>query len=367
MKKLPIVVLLLLLSASAAMAQLNFHFLPELYGRSIDGLGNFQVQHTGIEKLPGRIFITVRENRTSLQVVTIATPSTVFSPGMMNFPKSLFNTSAFSFASNDYGAIANQTRNIPPGDYTFCFKFVPNEKNTYDEYENCFEANIEPLVPLTLIYPGHLDTLCLKRPLLTWQPPMPFHTGMRFRLLLTEKLQGEAVENMLMNRPLLLLDNITATSINYPSTQPELKEGKTYCWQVVAYEKGLIVSRSEIWEFTIRCKEESKPSPNESYRELKIIANGNHYIANGYLKFSFQNNYNIKKLQYAILDIENGATHVKSIPEVNLQLGLNKIDIDISDLGLKPGNHYFLKVYPFNEPPIQIRFIYTEDNNIEIK
>ena len=36
-------------------AQLSFYFLPELYGRSIDGLGTFQVQNLGQEKMTGQI------------------------------------------------------------------------------------------------------------------------------------------------------------------------------------------------------------------------------------------------------------------------------------------------------------------------
>ena len=72
-------------------------------------------------------------------------------------------------------------------------------------------------------------------------------------------------------------------------------------------------------------------------------------------------------MQYSIHDIANAGEKIKNMPEIKIQQGLNKIDIDISDMGLKPGNHYLLRVYPFNEHSIEVRFIYKEDDNIEIK
>jgi len=368
MKRIILILISFFVVIVAANAQLSFYFLPELYGRSIDGLGTFQVQNLGQEKMTGQIFVTVKENKSGSLVVTVTTPQVTFNTGLNNFSKSVFNSSAFNFSSNAYGSLANQTRNLPPGEYTFCFHFTPKDKTLFDDYENCFDTEIQPLVPITLLNPAHMDSICTKRPVLSWQPPMPFSGAMKFRLILTEKKgDNEGVEDLLMRTPLLLLDNISATTINYPSVNPELKEGKTYYWQAVAYEKGIIISKSEIWEFTVQCKEAVKPGPNDSYRELKLMVNGNYYIANRFLKFSFRNDYNISKLKYSILDVAKGSEELKHLPEVKLQQGFNKIDIDLGDLGLKPGNHYILKVYPFNEPPVEVRFVYKEDDTIEMQ
>lgn len=363
MKRVIQIGFLLLVIATSASGQFNFTFLPELYGRSVDGLGSFQLQNLGTEKVTGRVLVAVKENTSGALIVTVATPMFVLNPGANNFQRSVFSNGAFRFSSNRHGAIASQTRSIPPGEYTYCFKFDPQDKTRFDEHENCFDGEIQPLVPLTLINPAHLDTICNKRPVMSWQPPMPFSSGMRFRLLLTEKKGDDSgVENMLFKTPLLLLDNISSTSINYPTVNPELKEGKTYYWQVVAHEKGLIISRSEIWEFTVQCKEPTKPAPADSYRELKQLMSGNYYIANRALKFSFRNDYNVSKLRYVILDVADGSKEIKNLPEVRLQHGLNKINVDLADLDLTEGNQYILKVYPFNETPIEIRFIYKDED-----
>jgi hypothetical protein len=354
----------LLIVCKTTIGQFVIYFQPEIYGRTVDGLGSFQVQNLTGAAVKGQVVITVQESVTKSSVVTITTPVTVFQQGTANFPRSVFAGSLFRFSANAYAGIANQTKNFPPGQYAFCYHFLNAEDKQADDYENCFDAEIQPLVPMALINPADGDKICQKRPVLTWQPPIPFNSSMRFRLLLTEKKDGEAVENLLINAPLLLLDNITTTSINYPSGHPDLQEGKTYVWQVIAYQNNVVMSRSEIWEFTIQCNEPNKQLPTESYRELKLLVNGNYYIANRALKFSFRNNYGIKRLSYAIYDIADGMKKLKDCPEVSLAQGLNKVDIDLTELELEPDKHYLLKVFPFNEPDIEVRFVY-QDKDIE--
>ncbi|OQP63233.1 hypothetical protein A3860_25425 [Niastella vici] len=363
MKRIYSILIGFLFVCQISYGQFVIYFQPEIYGRTIDGLGSFQVQNLTGAVMSGQIVITVQETVTKSPVVTITTPLTNIQPGTANFPRNVYAGSLFRFSSNAYASITNQTKNFPPGQYSFCYQFVNGDKQG-DDFENCFDAEIQPLVPLALIYPADGDKICQKRPMLTWQPPIPFNASMRFRLLLTEKKEGEAVENLLVNAPLLLLDNITTTSINYPSGHPDLKEGKTYVWQVIAYQNNVVMSRSEMWEFTVQCNEPQKQLPTDSYRELKLLMNGNHYIANRSLKFSFQNNYNIRKLSYTIYDIGNGMKPLKYCPEVTLTTGLNKVDIDLTEMELEPGKHYLLKVHPFNEPDIQVRFIF-EDKDFE--
>ncbi len=354
------ITVLLLLSLNKAFSQISFIFLADAYGRSIDGVGNFQIQNFMAQAMAGQVTISIRENTSKTQVVSIVSPVFTVNPGNNSFPLNAFAGSKFNFSGNSLAAIVSQTRNFPPGEYTYCFRFLPIDKT--DDYENCFDASIQPLVPISLINPADQDKICQKRPPLSWLPPVPFPPSMRFRLQLTEKRQGASVENLLMNTPLILLDNIPSTTVNYPSFAADLKEGSTYCWQVIAYQNGVILSRSEIWEFTVQCSDPVKPGLNDSYRELKNLVNGNYYYATRALKFSFQNNYAIKKLSYEIYETENGSNKIKNTPDVLITRGFNKIDIDLTDLNLTEGKHYILKVYPFNEPDVIVRFVYQEND-----
>jgi hypothetical protein len=360
MRRNLLIALVFFLPVSRVFSQVNFIFMAEVYGRNIDGLGNVQIQSLTGQARRGQVYITVRENISKSPIVTIISPPFTLNAGNNPMPVGVFTGSNFSFASNAMAAIVSQTRNFPPGEYTFCYRWVPADKT--DDYENCFDANIQPLVPISLINPADEDKICQKRPPLSWQPPVPFPPNMRFRLQLTEKKKAAAIENLLMNAPLVLLDNIPSTTVNYPSYAPDLQEGHTYVWQVVAYQNGIIVSRSEIWEFTVQCSDPVKTSPNDSYRELKDLVNGNYYYATRFLKFSFQNNYNVKKLDYEIYETEGGSAKIKNLPGIAIVHGMNKIDIDLTDLDLQEGKHYMLKVYPFNDQDIIVRFVYHEND-----
>ncbi|MBW7892076.1 MAG: hypothetical protein H3C48_13850 [Chitinophagaceae bacterium] len=349
-------ILLTIFTANTSTGQIIFHFIPEAYARNLDALSTVQIQNVSAIS-NGQISITVRENSKRINVVEVTTPAFVIKQGVNVIPKNVFGNSLLKFGNNTYGKIVNQTKSFPPGDYSFCFVFIPIEKGSL-EFENCFDTFIEPLAPMQLLLPADQDTICLKRPVLSWQPPMPYSGSIYFRLVLTEKRQARnGTEAMLKNTPLLLLDHITGTTLMYPANYPELKEGVTYCWQVVAYQQGVIISTSEVWEFTVKCKEEAVMD-NDSYRELKSLVNGNYYITGQYLKFSFLNNYNIEEMQYTILDINERVNPVKHLPKIKLIPGLNKIEIDITEVGLKQGKTYILKVFPFNEPPVEVRFIY---------
>lgn len=352
-------IVLMILVANICRGQINFVFLPEVNARTVDGLGVFQVQNMTGKAAAGNIVIIVSEQANQKAgILVIKTPAVTLPAGLSVFPRNSFTNSSFSFSKNPYAAIVSQTRNFPPGEYNYCFRFIPADKQA-DEYENCFDGSIQPMVPLALLNPSDRDTICQKRPMLSWQPPMPFSAGMRFRLLLTEKKNGSAVQSLMAGTPLVLLDNISATTINFPPMAADLKEGHTYCWQVIAHQQGVVLSRSEIWEFTVQCIEKPPVNENESYRELKNLVNGNYYIAKGYISFSFNNRYNQKFLKYSILNPSDYMKPIKNTPEVLMAEGFNKIDIDVTELGLVEGQSYILRVQPFNEPELDVRFIYN--------
>lgn len=353
--------LILILLSAKALAQLNFQFVQDVYGRNIDGLSMVQVQNLSNAAYKGQLLITATETTTHNQVVQILTPVATFAPGVSMLAKNIFYNSSFVFPSNSWAAITNQTRSFPPGAYSFCYRFVPQDKQSTDDFENCFDAQIQPMVPMSLLVPANEDTFCNKRPMLSWQPPLPYDANMRFRLLLVEKKRPQALESIQAEKPLLLLDNISGTSVNYPSAYPELVEGKTYCWQVVAYQMGVIISKSEVWQFTVQCTEKAPPVPTDSYRELKLMMNGNYYIADHYLKFSFINPYSVTTLPYSITDAAHPEKKITRLPFIKLVQGLNQIDLDLSDAGLELGHHYILKVMSFNESPVEVRFVYQEN------
>ncbi len=360
LRRLILIIATILGTYAGLKAQVVFNFVPEVYARTIDGLSACVLINSSGASVNGHVNITVSELNSGNEILTILTAPATYAPGSNQISPQAFHAAQFQFSNSNLAAIINQTRQIPPGSYQFCFEFVPGNHNM-PAMESCFEALVQPLVPISLIQPMDQDTICNKRPLLTWQPPLPLQANMRFRLQLTEKREGQGPEALLQTVPLLLLDQIIGSSLVYPSNYPELIEGRTYYWQVFAYQNGLIVSTSEIWEFTVQCQEETPASPGFSYRELRSIANGNYYYANRFLRFSLNNPYVAYGLNYTVTSLKNGNETIRDLPKIQVKPGHNQIDIDLSLAGLVDGNEYLLRVSPFNEQPVQVRFIYKEN------
>lgn len=349
-----------LLVSICCKSQVSFFYNADLYGRSVDALGKVLINNLYGQPLKGQLNIQVMELRTNQSVLQVTTPIFVLNQGQNSLPLQVWAGSTIQNGNSSYTSIAQQTRNFPPGLYEFCFQFTPEDKSLVIS-TNCFEAEIQPLVPMQLIDPMDRDSICSNRPILIWQAPIPMPIGATYRLIMVEK-RGDAVESMLVNRPIIALSNLTTTTLPYPGSLPALEDGKTYCWQVYSVDQNVVISKSEIWEFTVGCQEKAPPINKDAYREIKSISNGNYYIADNYIKFSYDNRYNSKKLNYTILDFNDNGKAIRNLPEIILQPGLNKIDLDVSDLGLNPNSLYQFKVYPFNEPVVLVQFKFISTN-----
>jgi hypothetical protein len=219
--------------------------------------------------------------------------------------------------------------------------------------------------PLLLIHPIDGDAFCNKRPQLIWQPPFPLPSDARFRLVLAAvRDRQDIVEAVTYNPPLVNESNLASSSILYPANAPELTEGKKYAWQVIAYVSKVIIARSEVWSFEIKCGDNSTDSSVKSYRDLKETSDGNFYIATKSLHFSFNNPLSDGKLNYQIYCISDPLVKVKSLPGFSMQPGLNKYDLNLSENeSFKEGEEYLLRVILADNRNLSLRFIYKSEDH----
>ncbi len=229
-------------------------------------------------------------------------------------------------------------------------------------FENCFVSKIQPLTPLLLIDPVDGDELCNKRPNFLWQPPMPLPASAKFRLIVTEvKEKQDIAEALGYNLPVINQANLFGNNLLYPSNAPDLKEGQTYTWQVIVYTPKTILSKSELWTFKIKCNEKKPELNTDSYRELKETDDGNFYVANKSLRFSFNNAYNSGELSYSIENLSDSRSAIMNLPKLKMYAGLNKCDLDLSEYrAFKNGQEYLLKVKLINRE-LRLRFIYKDE------
>ncbi len=345
----------------AANAQIMVQFVPELQGRTTDGLMMAKFTNTFPETKTVVVDITVTE-RKSGKVVMISTAPFSLLPGVNGIDRNAVSGSSIRFAENNIARLLRQSGVFPEGEYEYCFQIFRNDKNGRGEFlgEYCFDYLVEPLTPLFLIEPYHKEKTCDKRPTFTWQPSLPAIPGSQYRLTLAEMKQNQvASEALVYNLPLINQSNILSPMLILPPSAKELEEGKTYAWQVTVYKENMIINRSEIWEFTIKCNDTPKVEPEDGYRNIEDLAKGNYYIANGKVKFAVYNAYGETNLKYSMLCLNKPGQTFKHLPKVKLKKGNNNIVIDLSDNdAFIDGYHYILTVRLPNNLEKQLRFTY---------
>jgi len=355
---------ILILFSSGLRAQINFNFSPAIYGQTLDGLVYVQIINSSGFDLKGFVTVKVREI-SGQDVVAVKTAIFLIRQGVNNISREAFSNARFSFARNNFGSLLNETGRFAEGEYEYCFEADISESKQVQlpqVFENCFVSKIQPLTPLLLIDPLDGDESCNKRPNFLWQPPMPLHASARFRLMVTEiKEKQDIAEALAYNLPVINQANLSGNNLFYPSNAPELKEGQSYAWQVIVYTGKTILSKSEIWTLKIKCNEKKPEAVKDSYRELKEIEDGNFYIANKVLRFSFNNVYNSGELNYSIENLSDPQSAMKNLPKLKMYAGLNKYDVDLSEYrSFKNGQEYLLKVKLINRE-LRLRFIYKDE------
>jgi hypothetical protein len=358
--------LFLLLFATTSSSQLIINFNAAIYGQTLDGLSNVQITNSSHEDVRAKISIHVREMGNG-NVLSAVIPFVLLRQGINNIDRNSFSTGRLQFSNNYYGTTLSQSGKLPEGDYEYCFQVeITDSKANWPNsfFENCFDLQLQPMTPLMLIDPVDGEESCNTRPDFLWQLPMPFPQNAKCRLVLCEVSEKQDLaEAINYNLPIISQGNIAGNQLRFPGNIPELQREKLYAWQVILYSDKTILKTSEIWSYKVKCGE-NKVLPNtDSYRELKETDDGNFYIANQVLRFSFNNPYNNGKLEYTITKVTDPQTAIKDLPSLKLLTGLNKFDIDLSEnKSFINGNEYLLTVTLINNRKLTLRFIYKSNN-----
>jgi len=365
-----ILFLLLVMVAARGHGQVMMQFNPAMDGLSVNRLANVSINNRYQQDLGCRLTITIRETRLG-NVLKINTPLFRLSKGFNFINADVFNRSNFAFANNSAGYALLQTRNFMDGDYEYCFEvnLYPDKGLTIptDYYENCFNQTIERSTPLMLTNPYDREASCNTRPNFLWQPSMPYQPSVLYTLQLVEIKQKQSkAEAIAYNQPIILQNNIRGNMLSYPALAPSLEEGKNYAWQVLAGNGKMITVRSEIWEYKISCSPEETKTQGDGYRELKENRDEGSYQANRWLRFVFYNAYGPMPVNYSVSDLTQKEKELKKLPELQMQGGFNKYELDLNEIkGLVFQHQYLLTVSMANGKKLYMSFIYKGEENAQ--
>jgi len=352
----------LLFVSTSLTAQVSFIFLPEVQGRTLDGLFQLRVNVPPTEAGRAKLQITVTAS--SGRVVTITTPGFDLHAGVNALPPGLLNGAAVNFGTSKVATLCRQSGYFPEDDYEYCFELVGEGSHAGETVgTQCFDYHLQPFSPLILTSPMDQDQICDKRPTLYWQPLLPSIPGMQYRLFLTELKPGQArAEALRYNFPIINQQFISMPMLFYPSTARELEEGHQYVWQVTAYRNEMVLANSEMWAFEVKCNDTVPKITPDGYRNIDDLVKGNFYLAKGRLLFSLNNTYGPATLEYTITCTSKPEMKIRKLPEVKLKTGNNHIDIDLNDnKAFVDGYYYQLSVKLPDGDKKQLRFLFKSD------
>lgn len=146
---------------------------------------------------------------------------------------------------------------------------------------------------ILLVLPYDTDTIETKNPLLTWNylGGIPYTDSREYYTLVLVELEENqsAASGVIINPPLIKIDQLQGTQLFYPYDAPELEEGKRYGWQIQKIKNQVKTDQSEAWEFYI-------PIPElpvyQKYAHLKKSFDGVLYkVTDGKLFFTMNESY----------------------------------------------------------------------------
>jgi len=350
---------ILLLCTIRVSAQITVLFVPEINGRTTEGLFGCRINNP-FQKQTATLTITVSE-RNQGAVVIIKTPQFTLAPGTNPLPLSIAQGSAIQFSNNKIGSLIRVNHILPEGDYEYCFNLTyVHSDNPPDE--QCFSYTLTPFAELNLIDPYDKDKICDKRPLLTWQPLIPGVPGAYYQLVLTQVNSGQSpTEALNYNLPIINQSNIISPVLPYPGVARDLLTGKTYAWQVTAYKDQTVLNRSEIWSFIVDCQDSVKKVTDDSYRDIEDLAKGNYYVAAGFLRFATVNPYAEQDLHYEIAPVSAPDKKISKLPKLKLKNGSNELTVDLSNSNAIHDNQYYiLTIWLPNGTVKNLRFLYQQ-------
>lgn len=357
-----LILVILLFVSVPALSQVSVQFVPELFGRSIDGLMNASI-YSLKDRRSVRLNITVSEAKTG-KVLSIQTQPFTIVPGLNLLPPSTVKTSRVSISNTSTGNYVRQHGYFPTGDYDYAYVIMASSSSEEIIIDQNFSQEITPPAPFDLIEPYNEDQICEKRPMFTWQPSLPQVTGSLYQLTLVEmKDKQNAVEALNYNLPIVNQKGIVTNLLMYPPVSKDLTTGKKYAWQVTVYKDQAIINRSEVWSFKVDCTDtvSSKLEDDNGYRDIEDLLKGNYYVAQGSVKFAIVNSYAEQSLKYGITCITDPNQKVRALPKKKLLKGKNKVNIDLShNFSFKDGYSYLLSVELPNGSTKKLRFIYKE-------
>lgn len=319
-------------------------------------LWNMLLTNTDAGSVSGHIEVVLGDNVTGQPV--LAGTGKVFSiaQGSMQINSAMMEPVQYRQLNGNYIIDPGPNGFLPIGNFSVCISFYRHEHDAVNQIaEECDFIEVEPLGPPQLTLPWNESEELQKTPAFSWLPPTPagFFNLLNYDLDVAEILPGQsAADAIQQNIPLLHQVNIIPVSFLYPLSAPALEYDKQYAWRITAKNNGVVVSRSEIWSFTLK-QELTKTiikSNNLPYAKLVNSDQPGYSMQLDYLKFEYNNEANDSTWNISVHDITSSSMDTISMrwDTVQIKYGQNLVNLDLQKADSFIPGHFYLMVLQNN-------------------
>ncbi|MFT3945712.1 MAG: hypothetical protein QM763_01965 [Agriterribacter sp.] len=313
-------------------------------------LWNMLLTNTDAAAVTGHIEIILGDNSTGQPILSGIAKVFTIAQGSLQVNAAMMEPIQYTQLNGNYIIDPAPNGFLPVGNFSVCISFYRHIHDAINQIvEECDFIEVEPLGPPQLTLPWDESEELSKTPTFAWLPPTPagFFTMLNYDLDVVEILPGQsAADAIQQNIPLLHQLNIIPISFLYPVSAPALEYNKQYAWRITAKNNGAVVSKSEVWSFTLK-QELTKniiKTNNLPYSRLLSEDQPGYSMQLDYLKFEYTNEANDSTWNVMVYDVTNSITDTISMrwDTVQMKYGQNLVNLDLKNAAPFISNHFYL-------------------------
>lgn len=362
MKKAIVTCLLVIAFRFSAAAQvlISWHtMLPDHF--VIDDIWNLSISKSNSVVLDCQLEVRIETN-SHIPVMSMAIGRLKIQQQMINLGqlRACARTS-IEYGNNNFSATLQQTGSLPMGDYIFCATVTAANDFTLLAV-NCEERSLQGVSAPYLMAPYNEAVIKTKNPLLIWHGPTPENASrISYQLVLAMVNSNQQPEQAILNNlPLLNIENLSGTILEYSTLYPPLEVGNTYAWKVQVYYDRQFFGSTETWMFTVADIDTLTNQPVDgSYQLINESRADGFYLASEFFRIGYDNRANDPILKYRIIDTDT-RKEISFHEEIPLHHGINMISLDLRKDGFKESTPYLLLVQDSNGKRYQSIFYYIK-------
>lgn len=307
-------------------------------------------------------------NPNGKELIKVKTEPFAIKNGVFNSAQQNLKIASLYYSDPALSEYVNLYHQLPAGIYHYVVQITTNDGQS-DELTEEIESQSNTFI--SLVSPTDRDTIETLNPLLVWTHSESFkllQNGEFFRLVLVEVRKNQTADAAVsVNPPIFKSDFVLRHDILYPYDSPKLRAGEKYAWQIQKILHGLIVNKSEAWEFVFKPARQENLTKN--FVEISPGLNTTPYkVDNGKIYFVFHNEYS-NDPQSMKISIVNNKGLEKQVhatlyydeeikKEDRLKLTSDRFELNLDDLDLKSGT-YILKIRDIKNQEFILNFQYS--------